>query len=100
MPSLCNQNRNIHTQDFGENKNQNHSDEETRLLSSSSDTGITDDTNGKSSSKTSKTHRETSTELDKTSVERKVLSQTIGDENRDDQTVDTNDTSHNDGYNV
>jgi hypothetical protein len=28
------------------------------------------------------------------------LSQTIGDEDRDDQTVDTNDTSHNDGYNV
>lgn len=35
------------TQDFGENENQNHSDVETRLLSSSADTSITDNTNSK-----------------------------------------------------
>lgn len=90
----------LHTQDFSENENQNHSDEETGLLSSSSHTGITDNTNGKAGSKTSETDRETSTELDETSVQRKILSQAIGDEDGDDQAVDTNDTSHNDGNNV
>ena len=35
------------TQNFSENKNQNHSDVETRLLGSSADTCITDDTDGK-----------------------------------------------------
>lgn len=91
---------NVRTQDFGENENQNHSNKETRLLSGSTDTGITDDTNGKASSETSKTDRETSTELDETSVQREILLETVGDEDGDDQTVDTNNTSHNDGNNV
>jgi hypothetical protein len=33
------------TQDFSENENQNHSDVKTRLLSSSTDTSVTDNTN-------------------------------------------------------
>ncbi|KAK1253666.1 hypothetical protein MKX07_001743 [Trichoderma sp. CBMAI-0711] len=78
----------------------NHSNEEARLLSSSTDTGITDNTNGKTSSETSKTDGETSTELDETSVQREILLETVGDEDGDDQTVDTNNTSHNDGNNV
>lgn len=36
------------TQDFSENENQNHSDVEAGLLSSSTNTGVTDDTNSKS----------------------------------------------------
>lgn len=35
------------TQDFSENENQNHSDIETGLLSSSTNTGVTDNTNSK-----------------------------------------------------
>jgi hypothetical protein len=70
------------------------------LLSSSSNAGITDNTNGETSSETSKTDGETSTELNETSVEGKILSKTIGNQDGDDQTVDTNDTSHNNGDNV
>ncbi len=88
------------TQDFGENENQNHSDKEAGLLGSSSDTSVTNNTNGKASGKTSKTDRQTSTELDETSVQRKLLLQAVGDQDGDDETVDTNNTSHNDGDNV
>ena len=52
------------------------------------------------SSETSKTDGETSTELDETSVERESLSQVVGDQDRHDETVDTNDTSHDNGDNV
>ena len=88
------------TEDFSENENQNHSDEETGLLGSSSDTSITDNTNGETSSETSKTDGETSTELNEASEQRKILLETVGDKNRDDETVDTNNTSHNDRNNV
>jgi len=93
-------NQTVKTQDFGENENKNHSDEETRLLGSSSNTSITDNTNGETSSETSKTDRETSTELDESGVERKLLLEVVGNQDGDDETVDTNDTSHNDGNNV
>jgi len=93
-------NQAVKTQDFGENENQNHADEETGLLSSSTDTGVTNDTNGETSSETSETDRQTSTELDETSVEGHLLGKTIGDEHGHDETVNSNDTSHNDGNNV
>jgi hypothetical protein len=70
-----------HTQDFGENQNQNHADEQTGLLSSASDTGVTNNTNSETSGKTSKTDRQTSTELDEASVKGQVLLQTIRDKN-------------------
>lgn len=88
------------TQDFSENENQNHADEETGLLSGSSDTSITNNTDGEAGSKTSQTDSQTSTELDEASVQREFLLETVGDEDRHDQTVDTNDTSHNDWNNV
>lgn len=89
------------TQDFGENENKNHADEESGLLSSSTDTSITDNTNCETSSETSKTDGETSTELDEASVESVVvLCKSIGNQYGDDETVDTDDTSHNDGNNV
>lgn len=88
------------TQDFSENENQNHSDEKTGLLSASSDTGITNNTNGETSSETSKTDGQTSTKLNEASVESHLLLQTVGDKHRHNQAVDTNDTSHNDGNNV
>lgn len=37
----------VKTQDFGENEDQDHADEESRLLSGSTDTGVTDDSDGK-----------------------------------------------------
>lgn len=88
------------TQDFGENQNQNHANEQTGLLCSASDTSVANNTNSKPSSKTSETDGKTSTKLDKTGVEREVLLQAIGDKDGYDETIDTNDTSHNNGYNV
>jgi hypothetical protein len=81
------------TQDFSENENQNHSDEKAGLLRGSSDTSITNNTNGE-------TGGQTSAELNEARVQGKVLLQAIGDKHRHDETVDTNDTSHNDGDNV
>lgn len=88
------------TQDFSENKNQNHSDEQPGLLGSSSYTSVTDDTNGKTSSHTRQTDGETGTELDEAGEERSLLLQAVGDQDRDDETVDTNNTGHDDGDNV
>ena len=88
------------TQDFGENENQNHSDEKAGLLCGSSDTSITNNTNGKTGGKTSETDRETSSELNEAGVQGEILLQAIRDKHRHDEAVDTNDTSHNDGDNV
>lgn len=90
----------VETQDFGENEDKNHADEKSRLLSGSSYTCITNDTNGETSSQTSQTHRKTRTELNKPRVERKLLGQPVGDQDGNDKAVDTNDTSHNDGDDV
>merc|ERR1712000_338437 len=89
-------NQTVKTQNFSENENENHSNEETRLLGGTTDTSVTNNTDSETSSETG----ETSTELNESSVERKVLLQTIGDKDGDDETVDTNDTSHNDWNNV
>lgn len=88
------------TQDFGENENENHSDEQPGLLGSSSYTSVTDNTNGESSSHTRQTDGETGAELDEAGEKGSFLLQTVGDQDRDDETVDTNDTSHDDGDNV
>lgn len=45
-------NETVQTQDLGENQDQNHTDIQFWLLGSSSDTGVTDDTNGKTSCQT------------------------------------------------
>lgn len=88
------------TKDFGENEDKNHSDEESGLLSSTTDTSVTNNTDGETSSETSKTDGETSTELDETSVERLLLGKLVGDQDGNDETVNGNDTSHNDGNDV
>jgi hypothetical protein len=93
-------NETVKTQDFGENENQNHSDEQPGLLGSSAHTSITDNSDGKASSHTRETDGETSTELDEVGVERRVLLEAVGDQDGHDETVDTNDTSHDDGDNV
>jgi len=89
------------TQDFGENQNQNHADKEPGLLRGAANTGITDNTNCETSGETSETDSKTSTQLNETREERIVaLCQAVGDEDGDDETVDTDDTSHNDGNDV
>jgi len=93
-------NETVKTQDFGENENQDHSDEQPGLLGGSSHTGVTDNTNGETSSHTRKTNRETGTELDEAGEEGCLLLQTVGDQDGDDETVDTDNTSHDDGDNV
>ena len=89
------------TQNFGENENQDHADEKSWLLSSSTDTSVTDDTNGETGGQTSEADGETGTELDETSEETVVLLlKVVGNQDGDDEAVDTNDTSHNDGHDV
>lgn len=88
------------TKDFSENENKNHSNEESRLLGGTTDTSVTDDTNGETGGKTSKTDGETSTKLNEASEQRLVLAEVVGDQDGNDETVDGNDTSHNDGDNV
>jgi hypothetical protein len=88
------------TKDFGENEDKNHSDEESGLLGGTTDTSVTNDTDGETSGKTSETDGETGTELDETSEQRLLLGKVVGDQDGNDETVDSNDTSHNDGNNV
>jgi hypothetical protein len=90
----------VQTQDFGENENQNHSDEQPGLLRGSSHSSVTDNSDGKTSSHTRETDGKTSTELDEVGEERRFLLETVGDQDGHDETVDTNNTSHDDGDNV
>jgi hypothetical protein len=99
-PSLSAHSSRIRTQDFGENEDKNHSDEQPGLLGSSSYTSVTDDTNGETSGHTRQTDGQTGTELNEAGEEADLLLQTVGDQDRDDKTVDTNNTSHDDGNNV
>jgi hypothetical protein len=92
--------KSIKTQDFGENENENHSDKQPGLLSSSTDTSITDNSDGETSSHTGETDGETSTELNEVGEQRRVLLETVGDEDGHNEAVDTNDTSHDDRDNV
>ena len=90
----------VRTQDFSENEDENHADEQPWLLGSATDTSVTDDADGEAGSKASETDRETSAELDEAREQRGLLLQIVGDQDRDDETVDTDDTSHNNGDNV
>ena len=90
----------VKTQNFSENENKNHSDEESGLLCGTTDTSITNDTDSETGSETGKTDSETSTKLDETSVESHALGKIVGDQDSNDQTVNGNDTSHNDGNDV
>ena len=93
-------NETVETQDFGENENQNHSDEQPGLLGGSTHTGVTDDSDGESCGHAGQTDGKAGAELDEVRKERRLLFQTVRDENGDDETVDTDDTSHDDGNDV
>lgn len=86
----------VKTKNFGENEDKDHPDKQPRLLGRTPDTRITDDTDGKAGGETGETDRETGAELDKAGVEGHGGGEVTGNEDRDDETVDTDDTSHND----
>lgn len=62
----------VESQSLSENEDQNHTDEETGLLSVGANTSVTNDTDGHTGSETGETDRETSTEVGET-LERSVL---------------------------
>ena len=53
----------VETKDLGENEDEDHADEETRLLSRSSDSGVTHNANGVSGSKTRQADGQTSSQM-------------------------------------
>jgi hypothetical protein len=59
----------VETQDFSKNQDENHSDKESGLLSSSSDSSVTDDSDSEASSQSRESHGQASTEMDETSGE-------------------------------
>lgn len=75
-----------------------HPNEEPGLLCSTSYTCVADDTNSKTSGESRETNRETSTELDEASIKGHGGLEVTRDKNRDDETVNGNDTGHDDGY--
>jgi len=90
----------IKTQDFSENEDQDHANEESGLLSGTTNTSITHNADSESSSKASQTNGKTCTKLDEGGVERKSLLEIVRDQDRNNQAVDTDNTGHNDGDNV
>lgn len=90
----------VQTQDFGENQNQKHSDEQSWLLRGTSDTSVTDNTNGKTSSQTGQADGQSGTQLDESGVQGLALLQRLGHQHRNHQSVNSNNTSQNNWDNV
>lgn len=88
------------TQNFSENEDQNHANEQPGLLGSSAHTSVTDNTNSETSGHTRETDSETSSELDEVGEQRRVLLKTVRNQDGHDETVDTNNTRHDDRNNV
>jgi len=90
-------NETVETKDLSENENQNHADEKLGLLSGTTDTRVTNNTNGETSGKTGDTDGETGTKVDEAVEQRVVSANVVGNEDGHDETVNGNDTSHDDG---
>lgn len=93
-------NETVKTQNFGENENQNHTNEKSGLLCGSSNTGVTNNANSEAGSETGESDGQTSTELDEAGVERRLLLERSGDEDGHNETVNGKNTSHNHGDGV
>lgn len=63
----------VETQDFSENQDQDHSDEQARLLGCSSHTCVTNDSDCEACSKTGEAHRQSSAEMHEASERKKKL---------------------------
>lgn len=62
----------VKTQYFGEDEDQDHTDEETWLLGSTTDTSITYNTDSETGSQTAKTDTKTCTKIDETPTKRSI----------------------------
>lgn len=69
-------------------------------MGGAANTSVTDNADGEAGSKAGQTDGQTGAELEEGCVQGHDLAEAVGNENRHDETVDTNDTSHNDGNNV
>ena len=62
----------VQTEYLGENQNQNHTDEQSRLLSRTSNAGVTDDADRKAGRQTGEAHRQAGAQMQE-AVEGRVL---------------------------
>ena len=88
------------TKSFGENEHENHGDEDLLLLGVGTDGGITDDTDGKAGGEGGEAGGETSAEVEvagEGGVAVVVGVDVVVDDDGNDEAVDTEDTSHDDG---
>ena len=86
----------VQGQSLSENEDENHTSEEEGLLSVSADSSVSDNTNGHSSSQTGQTDRETSSEVSEALEGGVLILDDVGrDQDSNDETVDTDHTSHN-----
>merc|ERR1712146_587436 len=85
-------NETVETKDLSENENQNHADEKLGLLNGTTDTRVTNNTNGETSGKTGDTDGETGTKVDEAVEQRVVSANVVGNEDGHDETVNGNDT--------
>lgn len=93
-------NQAVQTQDFSENQDQDHTHEQSWLLSGASDTSVTNNTDGKAGSQTGQTNGQAGTQLDEAGVQGLLLFQRVGHQHGHHQAVNGNDTGHNDGHDV
>jgi len=89
----------VQTEGLSEDKNEDHSDEETGLLGVGADTGITDNTDGETGSEGGHTDGKASTEVSEALVGGVLggLVELLVDDDGGDKTVDTEHTSHDNG---
>lgn len=93
----------VETERLGENENEDHSDEERRLLSVGTDTGVADDSNRHTGRQAREPAGEARGEV-RVTVEVRVLRlgtrNSLDEDNRDNEPVDAQHTRHNHGNNV
>ncbi|GMR44600.1 hypothetical protein PMAYCL1PPCAC_14794, partial [Pristionchus mayeri] len=90
----------VETEHLKEDKDEDHSDEETRLLGGSAHSGISDDSDGVTGTKTAEAAGQACCQMRESLVEIVVLTGRLDltlEHHSHDQTVDTDDTRHNDG---
>ena len=66
-------NKSVQTQDLGENKNKDHADVQSWLLSCASNTGVTDNTDSITGRQTRQTYSQTSSKVDKSAEKLKTI---------------------------
>lgn len=89
----------IKTQDLSKDKNQNHADEDAALGHVGAHALVTHDANAVSSRETRHANRNAASEMHK-ATEQAVVGlrvEVLGDQDRDDEGVDSDDTGHDDG---